>query len=444
MKNLFYTSPKYLQNLKGLDSSASEIDGSVEKSEFVTLKRYNNIDWTKSRRGFLSGTSVNNSNITYEYNEEYIPVNEGDVVLLYFRQEKTPLTLRSVVLYDENKNVVLADIQNVYKATIPVGVSFIRICWFVIQSKYPYQDMQLSLDGNYHTYNDDNKYINEIGKESLKKLSGMKCLVYGDSMSDEDDWQQYLRVYSGITDIASIAIGGANIAISSTRNEITNPYDYRTDFSIGMTDTYNDRHLIPQIIHTPNTLRHKYGITSNPKYLNKSGEYIYSPDAVIFWIGFNDWKFATEYETYDEVKNLTISELQERISNNTITKKKIFTYLRYAFELLNAGKITETKDGLTYGIDCSLSKFYFITPIQTAFPAPTSFTIKDFGDYINEVLEDYSIERIDGYRKFGISSRYEVNGSGGKYLMDGVHPNKLGNNRIGKYLATTLENTLAY
>lgn len=29
MKNLFYTSPKYLQNLKGLDSSASEIDGAI-------------------------------------------------------------------------------------------------------------------------------------------------------------------------------------------------------------------------------------------------------------------------------------------------------------------------------------------------------------------------------------------------------------------------------
>ena len=30
MKNLFYTSPKYLQNLKGLDSSASEIDSSAD------------------------------------------------------------------------------------------------------------------------------------------------------------------------------------------------------------------------------------------------------------------------------------------------------------------------------------------------------------------------------------------------------------------------------
>ena len=41
MKNLFYTSPKYLQNLKGLDSSASEIDESVLKTNsYVTPEMF--------------------------------------------------------------------------------------------------------------------------------------------------------------------------------------------------------------------------------------------------------------------------------------------------------------------------------------------------------------------------------------------------------------------
>lgn len=38
MKNLFYTSPKYLQNLKGIESSASEIDELVQKNNLVNAR----------------------------------------------------------------------------------------------------------------------------------------------------------------------------------------------------------------------------------------------------------------------------------------------------------------------------------------------------------------------------------------------------------------------
>ena len=428
-----------LIELSEISSSASEIDGVVDL-KIVT----NKLDWTLSRTGYLIGDSATNSNVTYQYNSGYIPVEEGNIVRLYFRQEKAHLTLRVVSMYDENKIVVSTTTQNVQSATIPSGVSYIRLCWYASQSTYQYQDMQVTLDGKFHTYEDNNSYISRVGKESLKRLDGMKVLVYGDSMSDEDDWQNFFKVYSGVSDVATMAIGGANIAISSTRDETTDPYDWRTDFSIGMTDTYNDRHLIPQIIHTPNTLRHKYGITMNSKYLTKLGKYIYEPDAVIFFIGFNDWKYATTYETYAEVKDLTTAELKTRIDNSAITTKKVLTYLRYVIEKLRAGEITETQDGLTYGVNASLSKIYFITPIQSVYPSITTFTLKDFGDYINELLEDYSIERIDGYRELGISARYEINGSAGKFLMDGIHPNKIGNNRIGKMVASRLENTLVY
>ena len=68
-----------LSELSLLTSSASEIDGVVDL-KIVT----NKLDWTLSRTGYLIGNSATNSNVTYQYNSGYIPVEEGNIVRLYF------------------------------------------------------------------------------------------------------------------------------------------------------------------------------------------------------------------------------------------------------------------------------------------------------------------------------------------------------------------------
>ena len=74
MKNLFYTSPKYLQNLKGLGSSASEIDGSVSKTNgYVTVAMFGDVDG--------DATMALSSAITYAQNNNVMLINNGDITI---------------------------------------------------------------------------------------------------------------------------------------------------------------------------------------------------------------------------------------------------------------------------------------------------------------------------------------------------------------------------
>jgi len=150
------------------------------------------------------------------------------------------------------------------------------------------------------------------------------------------------------------------------------------------------------------------------------------------------------FETYAEVKDLTYNELITRRDESGHINKRILTYLRIAIEDLMNSEITESQDGMTYGIDARKSKFFFITPIQSSNSEQDGTTLMELGDLINELLEDYSIKRIDGYRDVGICGRFEVDGSEGKFLKDGIHPNydgyvKMGETISGEILSTYLK-----
>ena len=66
------------------------------------------------------------------------------------------------------------------------------------------------------------------------------------------------------------------------------------------------------------------------------------------------------------------------------------------------------------------------------------------GQVIDHLIgaERMSVGVIDAFYKSGIYSRYEVNGSNGKYLADGLHPNTDGAKVLGKCYSTELKNSL--
>jgi len=293
----------------------------------------------------------------------------------------------------------------------------------------------------YSDYKPNGIYLNTdfVLKNSIKKFKDTKIISFGDSITAGGQWLQILSNITGISDVKNFAIGGANIGFSSSR-PIDNPYDYLSSYPNTSEDTYNDRHLLPQIEHCPNTLRHKYSFISEQNLVD--GSYIYSPDIVIIAIGFNDYKNLSLLEDYNDVKDLTYDELISRKEDVSITSHKLYTYLRICLEKLMNSQITETRDGLTYGIDCRMANYYFVTPIQSSYINSVSgIDLKSFGDFIQKVLDDYSIKRIDGFRDIGICSKYEENGVNKKYLKDGIHPNDKGYLKYGNYVANFINSS---
>lgn len=68
MKNLFYTSPKYLQNLKGINSSASEIDGSVNLAHPSLNSFLNQVNRNERHVSiFINSDSTGNGNDEWVY-----------------------------------------------------------------------------------------------------------------------------------------------------------------------------------------------------------------------------------------------------------------------------------------------------------------------------------------------------------------------------------------
>lgn len=100
MKNLFYTSPKYLQNLKGLDSSASEIDGSVKCHPQLQKFESKLVEGIDNLKVFITSDSTGNSNTEWTYNlTEWIADNYSKYTTYWYEWDtqnnnayKTPIS----------------------------------------------------------------------------------------------------------------------------------------------------------------------------------------------------------------------------------------------------------------------------------------------------------------------------------------------------------------
>lgn len=428
--------------------NSSAVEGYIDNLGLGNIELFypNPLDPTKVEQGFFSPTTgiVNTSNTTYWYYNGRINVSEGDKVRIFkSNEDDLALTIRSIASFDVNGDIISgSDIENQTWYNVPANSA--TVSFSLYKSQVTTDDFTELVFSNNGYPKKNEAYIKVINPDDISSavnqtFKGSSILCYSDSITDtEDEYISYLHTYAGFSTIRSIGIGGARIAGAYTRDDVADPYDYTTDHPTDPTDTYGDRHLYPQIIHTPNTLRHKYDLISD-KYLQDDGRYIFKPDVVLIALGFNDHKDTSVdgYESYDDVKDLTVSELETRLSA-TVTGKKIFTYLRLALEKLMSDEIVETRDSMTYGIDCRFSKIYFVTPMGSAQSPIMDVNYGEFGDLLEKCLEDYSIKRIDGYRDFGITGKYETLGSNGRFLIDGIHPNRKGSDRIGRVVSKTI------
>lgn len=98
MKNLFYTSPKYLQNLKGLDSSASEIDDVVVNKHVNLLgENFYNVEQNKSLFDLSVWTITNAGSGT--------PILENDTNIVKFSDKSLKIGNSTIGIQATKTNI---------------------------------------------------------------------------------------------------------------------------------------------------------------------------------------------------------------------------------------------------------------------------------------------------------------------------------------------------
>jgi lysophospholipase L1-like esterase len=80
------------------------------------------------------------------------------------------------------------------------------------------------------------------------------------------------------------------------------------------------------------------------------------------------------------------------------------------------------------------AQIFLCTPIQSHEALRTYVSIKSKGDKIKETASRLGIPYFDNLN-CGIYGKYENNGTAGKYLADGLHPNNPGAKMLGEYVA---------
>ena len=223
-------------------------------------------------------------------------------------------------------------------------------------------------------YNYDAKELSVITSvEALpNRLQNKKVMFFGDSITwNEDRYVADLLAKSGMTKIHNFAVTGATLTNNQNTVMDGNP-------------SQNSNNTVPNQVQ---------------QMLNGTYE---TPDIVIISASTND---ADSHFVYDETQfaDSDVDNCDLRNASGAI---------RWMYE-----KIMSVYPN---------AQVYYATPIQSASPTRTFSMLKNKRDVIVESCERMSVYIIDAFYKSGVYSAFEINGSNGKYLIDGLHPNANG------------------
>lgn len=84
-------------------------------------------------------------------------------------------------------------------------------------------------------------------------------------------------------------------------------------------------------------------------------------------------------------------------------------------------------------------RIFVCTPIQTGNPEHNEMNLKKIA-ILKEICQALSVQMIDCYSNAGISEKFEVKDSKGRYLRDGLHPDAPGQQLMGRYIAKEIRN----
>lgn len=88
------------------------------------------------------------------------------------------------------------------------------------------------------------------------------------------------------------------------------------------------------------------------------------------------------------------------------------------------------------------ARIFVLTPIQAADPAHNAKIERQISEVFTKIAGGMSVQLIDCFHGSGICEKFEVIGSEGRYLRDGLHPKENGQALEGAFAAMEIKNRL--
>lgn len=397
--------------------------------------------------GFLNpDTGLTNSSMQEYRTTDYLTGYNGYTYLMTSNHSPLRKQIRSFCVYNAQKEFIFGKEKDDYGTysewlnSVEIrdleDAIFVRICFSINiidldTAKLYCLKTYKSLSYYPQLYTPSEKIFNPNKLYLQSNLSGKDLFVFGDSKSARKiSWATVFSTINCIRHHYNLAVGGSAIINSSYTSGSING-------EVELVNGQTPKHVISQVINCAKTIIENYNYGYD-YYKQEDGNYIISPDIVVFSFGYNDvfgnLKTSTiNDEIYSSVASQTFEELKQYDYN--LTNGKYYANYRYCIELLKTSVITY----LNLTVDCRKSKFYILCPIQAAKDKPdnseSGIGLKDMYSILKPLADDYSIELINCYTDSGICGRFEVSGGAGVWLGDGVHPNPEGYERIARLVS---------
>ncbi|WP_353158469.1 SGNH/GDSL hydrolase family protein [Myroides odoratus] len=266
------------------------------------------------------------------------------------------------------------------------------------------------------------KFVKEIAKEEIAvdPFKGKRIVTAGDSITyHAGSWARLLFEQYG-KDFLNIAVSGARFQ------------DY-PDTEIDFTGTWNNNNntAFNQLLRLAQAITPigEQIVLNNP-FRNELyavpisdgvGTGAFSqPDIIIVAMATNDSAL--------EVPNAIINYINTPLDQLNRAENMV-TGMRWFIEYLIAL--------------CPKAQIIYSTPIQANPTSSRKYSItKVKRDRALEVCNYYGIPVIDSFNESGISEKFEIASSPGKYLSDGLHPNDMGKQLMANFLGNRIKNLL--
>lgn len=243
------------------------------------------------------------------------------------------------------------------------------------------------------------KYTSKLEKATKKPTCGLKYIAIGDSITAQSDrWRDQFINVTGAKEIMCTAVPGAHLA--DYNDTVLNGTNFE-----GHGNTVCNQ--IQKIINTP------------PKE---------TPDFIIISAITND---TLGVEQLDKDINVFID-------SDGFTYKDIETIDRTIIEGAMRWQVEKL-----YKLFPNVVIF-FASPIQAFEGIRATWNILKKEDKIIRIARKMSVQVIKASSESGIYGRYEKRNENGKYLIDGLHPNKKGGVKLGNYYANQIINYYNY
>lgn len=113
-------------------------------------------------------------------------------------------------------------------------------------------------------------------------------------------------------------------------------------------------------------------------------------------------------------------------------------------KILDEVDVTTMAGGARWAIQTILEHYprcrvFVSTPIQTGSTEHNGQNLKKIA-ILRELCQSLSVQLIDCYSNSGITEKFEQPSGSGRYLRDGLHPDKEGQELMGRYIAKEIRN----